>query len=67
MGLIVEDEENKHDREKFQMLEPVYHVENPRPFISPPPPTYLIWSCYGIFMQYSHTEIPYIFMKTSVT
>ena len=25
---------------------PVYHVEKPRPFISP---SYLIWSCHGIF------------------
>ena len=26
-------------------INPVYHVEKPRPFISPP---YHIWSCYGI-------------------
>ena len=27
---------------------PVYHVEKPRPFISPP---YFIWSCYKIFLK----------------
>ena len=31
---------------QYSILIRVYHVEKPRPFISP---TYLIWSCYEIF------------------
>ena len=29
-------------------VSPVYRVETPRPYISPP---YLIWSCYGISLR----------------